>query len=106
MQPELDDTETLTTFALMTVPEFAEKVLRCSESMGWRLARENAFPVIRNGRLVRVEPKRALEAYLKKFAIDSAGGHAVAPLSKRGRPASKPRSLTRNERTTELSKGR
>jgi hypothetical protein len=81
MEPELNAQ------GLMTVPEFATKMLRCSESMGWRLARENAFPVIRNGRLVRVEPRRALEAYLKKFGVDSAGGHVGAPQFKRGRPA-------------------
>jgi hypothetical protein len=54
--------------SLMSVPEFAERVLRCSRSMGWRLANEGAFPVIRNGRLVRVEPKKALAAYVAKFS--------------------------------------
>jgi len=52
----------------MSVPQFAERVLRCSQSMGWRLAKEGAFPVIRNGRLVRVEPKKALAVYIAKFS--------------------------------------
>jgi hypothetical protein len=51
----------------MTVPEFAKQKLRCSISMGWKLAKEGAFPVIRNGRLVRVEPKKALTAFIAKF---------------------------------------
>jgi hypothetical protein len=53
---------------LMSVPDFAEQVLGCSRSMGWRLAKEGAFPVIRNGRLVRVEPRKALDAYIAKFS--------------------------------------
>jgi hypothetical protein len=51
----------------MTLPEFAEKVLRCSEAKGWRLVAEGAFPVIRNGRLVRVDPRKALAVFTEKF---------------------------------------
>jgi hypothetical protein len=58
------ETETST---LMTLPEFAEKVLRCSEAKGWRLVAEGAFPVIRNGRLVRVDPRKALAVFTEKF---------------------------------------
>ena len=53
---------------LMSVPEFGREVLSCSDSQAWKLARENAFPTIRNGRLVRVEPKTALTAYIAKFS--------------------------------------
>jgi hypothetical protein len=53
---------------LMGIPEFAKRYLRCSQSMAWKLAKEGAFPVIRNGRLVRVEPKKALAAYIAKFS--------------------------------------
>jgi hypothetical protein len=54
---------------LITVPEFAKTMLRCSESMGWRLVAEGAFPVVRNGKLVRVQPQRALASYVAKFTL-------------------------------------
>jgi hypothetical protein len=55
--------------ALMTVPEFCKKVLRCSEAKGWTLVAEGAFPVIRNGRMVRVDPVKARAAFIQKFTV-------------------------------------
>lgn len=52
---------------LMTVPEFAEKILEVSEAKGWQLVAEGAFPVIRNGRIVRVDAARARAAFIEKF---------------------------------------
>jgi excisionase family DNA binding protein len=52
---------------LLTVSEFAERVMHCSQSMLWKLIREGSIPVVRNGRLIRIQPKRALDAYVQKF---------------------------------------
>jgi hypothetical protein len=55
---------------LMTIAEFSKEILRCSRAQGFKLAREGAFPVVRNGQMTRVEPRRALSAYLAKFTVE------------------------------------
>jgi hypothetical protein len=55
---------------LMTIAEFSKDILRCSRAQGFKLAREGAFPVVRNGQMTRVEPRRALAAYLAKFTVE------------------------------------
>jgi hypothetical protein len=59
---------------LMTIPQFAKEILRCSRAQGFKLAREGAFPVVRNGQMTRVEPRRALAAYLAKFTVEERKG--------------------------------
>jgi hypothetical protein len=53
--------------ALMSVPEFGQRILKCSRSKSWKLARSGAFPIIQHGRIVRVNPTEALAAFQKKF---------------------------------------